>query len=125
MYGKIILCEFARATNNGSQFDAIGAGVDNIAVPTFPSPVSFALLVETGFSLAETGREYPFEIKIFDADGKAAGPALGGSVHVAPRHKNHTYAAFNIQFLIKSPVVLTFALLVNGEEKDSINLEIK
>ena len=125
MYGKIIVCEFARATNNGSQFDAIGAGVNNINVPTFPNPISLALLIETSFSLAETSREYPFEIKITDAKGKAAGPTLGGSIRTAPNHKSPTYAAFNIQFLIKSPVAITFSLLVNGEEKDSINLEIK
>lgn len=125
MYGKIILCEFARATNNGSRFDAIGAGVNNIVTPIFPTPISFALLVETNFTLSETGREYPFEIKIIDADGKAAGPTLGGSISVAPNHRGPTYASFNIQFLVKNPVVLTYSLLINGEEKDSISLEIK
>jgi hypothetical protein len=125
MYGKLILCEYARATNNGSQFDALGAGVNNIIVPRFPAPIAFALLVETKYSVAETGRDYPFEIKIIDPDGKAAGPTLGGSIRVAQNHKGATYAAFNMQLIAKNHVVLTYSLLVNGEEKDSISLEIK
>ena len=126
MNGKLTLCQYARVTNNGSQYDAIGAGVNMVDVPQFPAPVMFAVLVDTKFTLAETGKEYPFEIRIIDEDGKAAGPVLGGSINAGPGgNRGSIYAAFNIQFVTTKAVRLTYSLLVNSEEKDSVSLEIR
>jgi hypothetical protein len=125
MNGKLTLCQFSRVTNNGSQYDAIGAGVNMVDVIQFPAPVVFAVLIETKFTLAETGKEYPFEIRIIDEDGKAAGPVLGGSINAGQGHRGGIYAAFNIQFVTQKPVRLTYSLLVNSEEKDSVSLEIR
>jgi hypothetical protein len=125
MNGKLTVCEFARVQTNGSQYDALGAGVNMVDIGQFPAPVVFAVLVETKFALAETGKAYPFQILIIDEDGKPAGPALGGSIRVAPGQRGGIYAAFNIQFMTQKPVKLTYSLLVNGEEKDNVGLEIR
>jgi hypothetical protein len=125
MNGKLTLCQYARVTNNGSQYDAIGAGVNMVDVLQFPAPVVLTVLIETKFTIAETGKEYPFEIRIIDEDGKAAGPVLGGSINAGPGHRGGIYAAFNIQFVTKKPVALIYSLLINSEEKDSVSLEIR
>lgn len=125
MYEKLTLCEFVRIIKNGSQFDALGAGIKDIKIIQFPATIAFSLLVDAKFTQAETGKAYPFEIKIIDNENKAAGPTLGGSISVDKNHRGPLYAAFNIQFVVKKPVMLTYSLLINGEEKDSISLDVK
>lgn len=124
MRGKLKICEFARVTNDGLQYDAIGVGTSFISVSSFPASVAFTLLVENEFEKTDVGNEYPFEIKIVDMEGKDAGPAVTGSI--LPRNKTGiAYSAFNIQILIKNYVILKFTLLINGEENDKVLLEIK
>ena len=123
MHGKLTLCEYARVTPNGS-FDAIGAGVHTFNAQNFPAQITVAILVETKFSYAETGHDYLFEIKIIDPDGKPAGPTIGGAIRVPPQNIKAMYAAFNMQFVAQNQVKLTYSLLINNDEKDSITLEI-
>jgi len=124
MNGRIFLCDFARVTDNGARFDVIGAGINLIHVPQFPVPVNFAVLIETRFSLAEADREHSFELRIIDPDGKHAAPPIIGNVKISKEHRGALYAAFNMQMLMKMPVSLTFSLLMNGEEKDSVTVKI-
>jgi hypothetical protein len=125
MYGKLTLCEFARIIKNGSQFDALGAGIKEITINQFPATIAFSLLIDANFTQAETGKEYPFEIKIIDSENKAAGPTLGGSISVNKNQRGPLYAAFNIQFVAKKPLTINYSLLINGEEKDTISLDLK
>jgi|GEM_PF-3063665 len=124
MNARIFLCNFARVTDNGSRFDAIGAGINLIQAQQFPTPVNFAVLIETRFSLAESEREHSFELKIIDPDGKHAAPPIVGSVKIAKEHRGSLYAAFNMQMLMKKPVSLTFSLIMNGEEKDCATVQV-
>jgi hypothetical protein len=125
MQGKITICEFAKVGDNGSLYSAFNAGINRIHVGQFPAVLSMSVLIETRAAISEAGKEYPFEIKIIDEDGKPAGPPLAGGIKTGPDHKGAFYASINLQFMAKGPQKLTYALLINGEEKDSVNLEIK
>lgn len=125
MTGKLLLCEYARITDNGLKFDIIGGGIKTVTIRQFPAPMMFTLLIETNFALAETGRAHSFEIKIIDEDGKPAGPPLAGQIHVNQGHNGPTYATVVIQFMVSKAQKITYSLLVNGNELDSTNLEIK
>jgi hypothetical protein len=115
MKGKIYLCDFARATDNGTRFDVIGAGINQIA---------FSILIETNITLPEKYREQSFELRIIDPDGKNVVPPINGNVNFSKDSPGPLYAAFNMQLMMNKPVSLTFSLLINNEEKDSVTVQI-
>jgi hypothetical protein len=125
MEGKLTICEFAKAIDNNTQYDAIGAGISLITVPQFPAPITFSILIESQFTLGEAGKDHPFEVKTIDDDGKAAGPSILGAIRVAPAPAGPTYAAFNVQLTTKKPVKLNFSLLINGMEMDAVGLRVE
>jgi hypothetical protein len=124
MTGKITLCQYARVTGNGKQYDAIGAGIHSIDVPKFPASLTLSILIELHLTSAEAGREHPFELRIMDEDGKSAGPTLNGSIRAEGAVKGSSYTSFGLQFGVTKETTLIYALLMNGEEKDNTKLSI-
>lgn len=124
MNSRIILCDYAKVTDDGTRFDAIGAGLNLVHAPQFPYSVSFVILVETRFSRSEAGRKHPFELKILDPEKNHLSPPIIGDINPSDNHRGFLYAAFRIQMQIKKAASLTFCLLINGEEKDIVSVEI-
>lgn len=125
MFSKLMLCDFARASNDSFRYDAIGAGLKKMNVSVLPAPIMFSLLLESKFENNELGKNYPIEIIITDTEGKQVGPVINGNVEVGDKDAGlSSYAVFNIQFFIKKEALLTFSLKLNGVQMDVITLEI-
>lgn len=121
MKGKLTACDFAQVSDGG-KYNAIGAGIRNLTTPSFPHMFSFSILLETHFTKAESGKDYPWEINMIDDDGKKAGPQVHGVVKVPKGADTPLYMALGLQMGSKKPGSVTLSLLLNGEEKDSIRL---
>ena len=128
MYGKIKFCDFARATHNGSRFDAIGAGLTNINVPNLPAPIFFSILIEAGFDPTDIGKEFLFEIITADPEGKPISiRPISGIITVDDIQSLKSYAAFSVQFIIKKEGVFTYTFKINDVKLDenALNVSIK
>ena len=124
MNARIFLCDSANVSDNGTRFNATGAGITFFKCGQMPAPVNFALLIETSFSPAESEKEYAFEIKILDSEGRPVAPVLTGTLQALKGHYGSFYTAFNLQMIMKKTSTITFSLMMNGEEKDCVVVRV-
>lgn len=120
---KIFICDFARVTDNGTRFDVIGAGTEVFNVPNLPSPIFFAVFVELNFPKSKEKNKHFFEIHISDSDGKHASPPITGEVELSKKQTT-TYAAFNMQMLIKKSTKLSLILFVDENKEDTVLIRV-
>jgi hypothetical protein len=122
---KLLLCEYARITDNESRFDAIGCGLSKIIIKDLSYPVSFAILMETKMTKSELEKDHSFEINIKDSENKNVALPIKGGFSASVDRSGTFYSVINVQFLIKKEDELTFSLLMNDEEKDVTKVIIK
>ncbi len=124
------LADFALAHPDG-KFYVVGGGVSRLLGSGFPfRHPQLSLVVRIEFMPLECGRPHAIEVHAVDGDGRPFAPAM--RVDARPeRHPEAPTDAVALQFVLnlqnlemRRPGRYAFSILVDGEQKDSVPLEV-
>lgn len=123
MKAKLTLCEFAKTTDNGSKYTAVGAGFRVCTLPQYPVTIMQYALIAFEFSVNDRDEEYTMEISVQGEDGENSRAPFRAHIANSFTPGVPEYMAFGLQMKLQKPGHYYCQLKINGKKEDDLFIE--